>query len=158
MLGYHEYFARDRIYNETIADDKPFNDGWSTAEKFANAILKLKETPTSYAEGWMAGHKHKPQSGSIPMPPGHSPAWTHGFTAGYISLENKAIRSGYSDGWLAGRHAFLIGAPNNINATSHTENYKGGFNEGYQATKKDPLAGWVAFPEHRPTYTDCADY
>jgi hypothetical protein len=42
MLGYREYFAPDRIYNETIADDKPFTDGWNTAEKFANVVPTLK--------------------------------------------------------------------------------------------------------------------
>lgn len=150
MLGYHEYFAPDRIYNETIADDKPFNDGWSTAEKFANTLLTLKETPTSYVEGWMAGHNHKSISGNIPVPRGLSPAWTHGFTAGYISIENKGVSSGYSDGWLAGRHAFLNGAPNNINGTSHTQNYKYGFNAGYHADK-DPYAGDLAYPLHSVT-------
>ena len=106
----------------------------------------------------MAGHKHKSVSGDTPVPPGHSPAWTHGFTAGYIPIDNKHayILSGYPDGWIAGRHAFLIGAPNSINGTSHTENYKDGFNNGYHANK-DPYAGDLAYPLHSISYTDCDD-
>ena len=101
-------------------------------------------------DGWLV--KHKQVSGNIPVPHGHTPAWTHGFNTGYIAPKD----TGYTDGWLVGRNAFLIGAPNNINDTSHTQNYKDGFNNSYHANK-DPLAGWLAFPLHSVTYTDCDD-
>jgi hypothetical protein len=50
----------------------------------------------------MAGYKHKQISGNIPVPHGHTPAWTHGFTAGYIAPKD----TGYTDGWPLGRNAF----------------------------------------------------
>jgi hypothetical protein len=84
------------------------------------------------------------------------PSRTHGFTNGYIPIENKDILSGYSDGWLAGRHAFLTGSSNNINRSSHTQNYKAGFNGGYHADK-DPYAVDLAYRLHSITWTDCDD-
>jgi hypothetical protein len=155
-LGYHSYYSRpDRVYSEKVADDQAFNDGWNTAEKFTNIIPMLKQTPTSYTEGWIAGHNHKQVSGDIPAPPGHSPAWTHGFFGGYVASRDPK-NTGYTDGWLAGRHAFLASVPNNINNTGHTQFYQDGFNAGYHANK-DPFAGDMAFPLHAITYTDPCD-
>ena len=111
VLGYHFYYSHpDRVYSETVADDQAFNEGWNAADKFTNIKLILKETPTSYTDGWMAGYNHKHISDEIPTPVGHSPSSTHGFFAGYLALKDTA----YSDGWLAGRHVFLMCALLNI--------------------------------------------
>jgi hypothetical protein len=144
--GYHAY--PQGIYTQRVADDPAFSDGWNTAQTFANIKPILKETPTSYAEGWLAGYHHKQlKSGLIPMPPGNSPGWTHGFTDGYRVASDKQYRLG----WLAGRHAFLNGVPNIV--TGRTQQYQYGFNAGYH-TNKDPYAGDKAYPIRGIPWTD----
>jgi hypothetical protein len=93
-LGYHSF--PNGVYTQKVNDDEGFGDGWYTAEIFANMKLWLKETPTSYFEGWLAGYHAKAGSS---VPPGHSPAWTHGFTEGNPQTESER-HVPYTDGWL----------------------------------------------------------
>jgi hypothetical protein len=105
--------------------------------------MVLKETPTSCAEGWIAGYLHKHlKTGGIPVPPRHTAGWIHGFISGFTTWPSANISSvkDYTEGWLAGRNAFVKSAPNMV--AGHTQDYRTGFADGHHPFK-DPYGIYI---------------